>query len=170
MYVWEVCCDYMGNAHKNCTIGKLFCLHNITGTAFIIWFKLYVYVVGNSETFQKIYSFMQFKWANFISLTRRGRGGVGITARLRLNAPWLDNCVRQDCDISHSEWVTIVVYRMNVIREKFPPEIKHIWQNVKVCSCADMPTWCGACPHMECGHAPCFSHQEKTFHGILLSA
>ena len=32
----------------------------------------------------------------------RGRGG-GMTARLRLNAPWLRNCVRQDCDISHTE-------------------------------------------------------------------
>ena len=31
-----------------------------------------------------------------------GEGG-GMTARLRLNAPWLRNCVRQDCDISHSE-------------------------------------------------------------------
>ena len=31
-----------------------------------------------------------------------GEGG-GITARLRLNEPWLENCVRQDCDISHSE-------------------------------------------------------------------
>ena len=27
----------------------------------------------------------------------------GMSARLRLNAPWLENCVRQDCDISHSE-------------------------------------------------------------------
>ena len=33
----------------------------------------------------------------------RGRGGGGMTAQLRLNAPWLRNCVRQDCDISHSE-------------------------------------------------------------------
>ena len=32
----------------------------------------------------------------------RGRGG-GITARLRFKAPWLENCVRQDCGISHSE-------------------------------------------------------------------
>ena len=31
-----------------------------------------------------------------------GEGG-GITARLRFKAPWLENCVRQDCDISHSE-------------------------------------------------------------------
>ena len=32
-----------------------------------------------------------------------GEGGGDITARLRFKAPWLDNCVRQDCDISHSE-------------------------------------------------------------------
>ena len=31
-----------------------------------------------------------------------GEGG-GITARLRFKAPWLENCVRQDCEISHSE-------------------------------------------------------------------
>ena len=31
------------------------------------------------------------------------RGEGGITARLRFKAPWLENCVRQDCDISHSE-------------------------------------------------------------------
>ena len=31
------------------------------------------------------------------------RGRRGMSARLRLNAPWLENCVRQDCDISHSE-------------------------------------------------------------------
>ena len=30
---------------------------------------LNVYIVENSDTFQKIYSFMQFKWANFVSLT-----------------------------------------------------------------------------------------------------
>ena len=42
--------------------------HHITGTAFIIRLKLYVYIVENSETFQKIYRFMQFKWANFVSL------------------------------------------------------------------------------------------------------
>ena len=28
---------------------------------------------------------------------------------------------------------------MHVIRVQFPPQIKIIWQNVKVCSCADMP-------------------------------
>ena len=58
----------MGKAHKNCTIGKLFCIYHITGTAFIIRLKVYVYIVENSETFQKIYSCMQFKWANFVSL------------------------------------------------------------------------------------------------------
>ena len=52
---------YMGKAHKNCIIGQKFCLHHITGTAFIIRLKLYVYIVENSETFQKIYSFMQLK-------------------------------------------------------------------------------------------------------------
>ena len=31
------------------------------------------------------------------------RGRRGMSARLRLNAPWLENCIRQDCDISHSE-------------------------------------------------------------------
>ena len=51
----------MGKAHKNCIIGKQICRHHITGTAFIIRLKLYVYIVENSETFQKIYSFMQFK-------------------------------------------------------------------------------------------------------------
>ena len=34
-------------------------------------------------------------------LLRRGRRGM--SARLRLNAPCLENSVRQDCDISHSE-------------------------------------------------------------------
>ena len=29
-------------------------------------------------------------------------GEGGMTARLRLNVPWLENCGRQDCDISHS--------------------------------------------------------------------
>ena len=53
--------ELMGKAHKNCIIGKKFCLHHITGTAFIIRLKLYVYIVENSESFQKIYSFMQFK-------------------------------------------------------------------------------------------------------------
>ena len=51
----------MGKAHKNCIIGQKFCLHHITGTAFIIRLKLYAYIVENSETFQKIYSFMYFK-------------------------------------------------------------------------------------------------------------
>ena len=32
---------------------------------------------------------------------------------------------------------------MHVIRVSFPPEIKNIWQNVKVCSCADMPHGAG---------------------------
>ena len=35
--------------------------------------------------------------------TGKCRGRRGMSARLRLNAPWLENCVRQDCDISHSE-------------------------------------------------------------------
>ena len=39
--------------------------------------------------------------ANQLIVTNRGRRGM--SARLRLNAPWLENCVRQDCDISHSE-------------------------------------------------------------------
>ena len=52
---------HMGKAHKNCIIGQKLCLHHITGTAFIIRLKLYVCIVENSETFQKIYSFMQFK-------------------------------------------------------------------------------------------------------------
>ena len=50
-----------GKAHKNCIIGQKFGLHHITGTAFIIQLKLYVYIVENSDTFQKIYSVMQFK-------------------------------------------------------------------------------------------------------------
>ena len=33
----------------------------------------------------------------------RCRGRRGMSARLRLNAPWLENCVHQDCDIWHSE-------------------------------------------------------------------
>ena len=45
----------MGKAHKNCIIGQKFCLHHITGTAFIIRLKLYVYIVENSETFKEIY-------------------------------------------------------------------------------------------------------------------
>ena len=44
------------------------------------------------------------------------RGRRGMSARLRLNAPWLENSVRQDCDISHSEWVDILVYGMHVTR------------------------------------------------------
>ena len=32
-----------------------------------------------------------------------GRGRRGMSARLRLNAPWLESSVRQNCDISHSE-------------------------------------------------------------------
>ena len=53
--------NVMGKAHKSCISGQKFCLHHITGTAFIIRLKLYVYIVENSETFQKIYSFMQCK-------------------------------------------------------------------------------------------------------------
>ena len=53
--------NHMGKAHKNCIIGQKFCLHHITGTAFIIRLTLYAYIVQNSETFQKIYSFMHFK-------------------------------------------------------------------------------------------------------------
>ena len=52
---------FMGKAHKNCIIGQKFCLHHITGTAFIIRLKVYAYIVDNSDTFQKIYSFMHFK-------------------------------------------------------------------------------------------------------------
>ena len=52
---------YKGKAHKNCIIGQKFCLHHITGTAFIIRLKVYAYIVDNSDTFQKIYSFMHFK-------------------------------------------------------------------------------------------------------------
>ena len=52
---------FMDKAHKNCIIGQQFCLHHITGTAFIIRLKLNVYIVENSDTFQKRYSFMQFK-------------------------------------------------------------------------------------------------------------
>ena len=51
--------SYVGKAHKNCIIGQKFCLHHITGTAFII--RLKYIIVENSETFKKIYSFMQFK-------------------------------------------------------------------------------------------------------------
>ena len=36
----------MGKAHKNCIIGQQFCLHHITGTAFIIRLKLYAYYCG----------------------------------------------------------------------------------------------------------------------------
>ena len=36
-----------------------------------------------------------------IDVACRGRGGI--TTRLRFKAPWLEICVRQDCDISHSE-------------------------------------------------------------------
>ena len=46
---------YMGKAHKNCTIGTLFCLHHIRGTAFITRLNLYVYIVEDTETFQNIY-------------------------------------------------------------------------------------------------------------------
>ena len=45
---------HMDKAHKNCTIGTIFCLHHITGTAFINRFKLYVYIVENSEMFKKM--------------------------------------------------------------------------------------------------------------------
>ena len=37
------------------------------------------------------------------SKTMKCRGRRGMSAPLRLNASWLENCVRQDCDISHSE-------------------------------------------------------------------
>ena len=59
----------MDKAHKNCTIGNMFCLHHITGTAFIVRLKLYVYIMEDYETFLKIYSFIQFKWVNIVSLT-----------------------------------------------------------------------------------------------------
>ena len=58
--------DGIGKAHKNCTIGQTFCLHHITGTAFIIRLKVYAYIVDNSDTFQKIYSFIHFKGALYI--------------------------------------------------------------------------------------------------------
>ena len=50
------------------------------------------------------------------SLGNNCRGRRGMSARLRLNAPWLENSVRQDCDISHSECVNILVYGMHVTR------------------------------------------------------
>ena len=61
IYFQDGCATYMGKAHKNCIIGQKCCLHHITGTAFIIRLTLYVYIVENSETFQKIYSLMLFK-------------------------------------------------------------------------------------------------------------
>ena len=42
----------MDKAHKNCIVGKIFCLHHITGTAFITRLKLYAYIVKDTETFQ----------------------------------------------------------------------------------------------------------------------
>ena len=36
-------------------------------------------------------------------LSEYGRGRRVMSARLRLNVPRLENYVRQDCDISHSE-------------------------------------------------------------------
>ena len=52
---------YMDKAHTKCTIGKIVCPHHITGTSFITRLKLYVYNVEDTETFQNIYSFIQFK-------------------------------------------------------------------------------------------------------------
>ena len=57
----SVLCTVYGQGSQNCIIGQKFCLHHITGTAFIIRLKLNVYIVENSDTFQKIYTFMQFK-------------------------------------------------------------------------------------------------------------
>ena len=59
----------MGKAHRNCAIGKIFCIHHITGTAFITRLKSYVYIVEDTDTFQDIYSFTQFKCPHFVSLT-----------------------------------------------------------------------------------------------------
>ena len=47
---------------------------------------------------------MPLTWSNVVCVViRLSRGRRGMSARLRLNAPWLENSVRQDCDISHSE-------------------------------------------------------------------
>ena len=39
----------MGKARKNCTIGKIFCLHHITGMAFITRLTLYVCIVEDTR-------------------------------------------------------------------------------------------------------------------------
>ena len=44
----------IAKAHTNCTTDKIFCLHHITGTAFITQLKLYVYIVRDTETVKKI--------------------------------------------------------------------------------------------------------------------
>ena len=50
--------------------------------------------------FSVCYSFYMSRNVS-VTLLCRGRGGI--TARLMFKASWLENCVRQDCDISHSE-------------------------------------------------------------------
>ena len=46
-----------------------------------------------------VYAYVEY---SKIMLNSRRRGG-GMTARLWLNVPLLEDCERQDCDISHSE-------------------------------------------------------------------
>ena len=92
-----------------------------------------------------------------------GEGGGGMTARLRLNVPWLENCVRQDCDIfaftmSNHSSLSNACYK-SIISTR---NLKKNRQNVRVGPmfvCGHAP-WCGACPHTECEHALCISQQE----------
>ena len=46
--------QYMGKAHKNCTIDEIFCLRHITGTVFIARVTLYVCIVEAIKTSQNI--------------------------------------------------------------------------------------------------------------------
>ena len=59
--------------------------------------NILLYVSGVHTYVRKCLLCVSFR----LLLWSRGRGGI--TARLRFKAPWLENCVRQDCDISHSE-------------------------------------------------------------------
>ncbi len=85
-------------------------------SAFIVWIHLHFQKLNICHFSDHLTNLSMSSCHFCLSSTGRGRRGMSARLRLNRNAPWLENCVRQDCDISHSEWVNILVYRMHVTR------------------------------------------------------
>ena len=79
--------------------GLLNCIDNITHRKYVLD------SIGNMPMQYDLFTPAEIKSAieGLKGNKASGRERRGMSARLRLNAPWLENSVRQDCDISHSE-------------------------------------------------------------------